>query len=39
MRDVTLQSMKNKSNNVVRACQQRVGLFTKISAGYRREAA
>ena len=25
--------------NVLRACQQRVGLYTKIRAGYRREAA
>ena len=25
--------------NVLRACQQRVGLYTKFRAGYRREAA
>ena len=25
--------------NVLRACQQRVGLYTKIRAGYRRKAA
>ena len=25
--------------NVLRACQQRVGIYTKFTAGYRREAA